>query len=199
MAGGLEMRNSIAVLLMTVWGSANAATIGQFSVISLGSGTHGVGQVTIDLTMFPFDYPTDPVEHILTVPISTADIGSTVLIDDKSTLDALGAYFTNGINDTIQLSVQVGGSGGGEFESESSAFGTAPDFAGYTITGIGFAINSLTIDSPGSDPNNDGVWTDYTYDIDFEVYGSIVPVPAAVVLFPSALTLLVFMRRRRRQ
>ena len=55
--------------------------------------------------------------------------------------------------------------GGGEGLSESQFFagrpGTAPDFAGYTIDRVEFQIDSVLIASPGSDPNHDGIHTDY--------------------------------------
>ena len=46
-----------------------------------------------------------------------------------------------------------------------------PDFAGFKINYFKLTINSLTLDVPGSDPNEDGIWTDYSADLQIEVYG----------------------------
>jgi hypothetical protein len=52
------------------------------------------------------------------------------------------------------------------------------DLAGYTIDRIGFRVDAITIDSPGSDPNGDGIWTDFSLRGAFVFEGRIASVGA---------------------
>jgi len=47
------------------------------------------------------------------------------------------------------------------------------DLAGYTIDRIGLRADSLSFDSPGSDPNGDGIWTDFAVRATFLFEGRI--------------------------
>jgi hypothetical protein len=62
----------------------------------------------------------------------------------------------------------VGGS------SESAAFSRPPgdpDFAAFTITRIEVHVDALTLDSPGTNPKPDGIWTDYAFDVRVVIVG----------------------------
>ena len=50
------------------------------------------------------------------------------------------------------------------------------DFKDFTIQCISLRINSLTLDTPGQDPNGNGIWTDYSINYSLLVKG----VPAVV-------------------
>jgi len=58
------------------------------------------------------------------------------------------------------------------------------DFYGYEITEIALTLNALTFDSPGSNPNKDGIWTDHSYDVTYTIYG--IPEPATLLLLGLA-------------
>lgn len=46
-----------------------------------------------------------------------------------------------------------------------------PDLQGHTITHFILFVDEVAIDSPGTDPNGDGVWTDSTFRWHLEVHG----------------------------
>jgi hypothetical protein len=47
------------------------------------------------------------------------------------------------------------------------------DLAGYRIDRIGFRVDSFSLASPGTDPNGDGIWTDWTLNGTFLFEGRI--------------------------
>ncbi|NIT60734.1 MAG: PEP-CTERM sorting domain-containing protein [Aliifodinibius sp.] len=67
------------------------------------------------------------------------------------------------------------------------------DFYGWQVTEISLTVNSLTIDTPGRNPNGDGIWTDCAYDVTFTIYG--IPEPATVLLLAFGS---LFLARKRR-
>ncbi|MBW8042156.1 MAG: PEP-CTERM sorting domain-containing protein [Planctomycetes bacterium] len=68
------------------------------------------------------------------------------------------------------------------------------DFYGWQVTEISLTVNSLTIDTPGNNPNGDGIWTDYAYDITFTIHG--IPEPATLFLLAFGM---VLVRRKQGQ
>jgi len=73
---------------------------------------------------------------------------------------------TDGVDEEVTACTFIENVGGGATGGAESLFftgrpGTGPDFAGYTIDRVEFQIDSVLIASPGSDPNHDGIWTDY--------------------------------------
>jgi len=99
---------------------------------------------------------------------------------------AFFANLTNGESDRIafQYVTPVGG-GGGFSLPEATFFTSYPaqwngiDFQGYEINSLSLTINSLTFNSPGSNPNGNGEWTDYTFDATLAVNGQAVPEPSS--------------------
>ena len=129
---------------------------------------------------------------------SVGDAGSVVSITPADSFFSTAiAPLTNGIDETLRMEV-TSGTGGGDAEGpESSYFGgslfclNGIDFAGQTITSLDLVIDTLRHESPGSDPNNDGNWTEFEYGARFvvngEVPGGVVPEPATLLLFGSGL------------
>ena len=60
--------------------------------------------------------------------------------------------------------------------------GSPPDLTGYQITRVQLAINMIEIDSPGSNPNGDGLWTDLDANVTFRFFGVAVPEPTTLLL-----------------
>lgn len=102
------------------------------------------------------------------VTLTGEDAGTTMSLgpDDSAGFDEAVALLTNGVNDEVALwRTVVGGSTAitGSFEevafSGGALDGQEPDFAGAEITGISLELDSVSIQSPGDDPNGDGLWT----------------------------------------
>ena len=96
--------------------------------------------------------------------------------------DDLVQALTDGASGKVLLASLPGGSGGGTISwMEAPFFGTGdvpgltPDAAGYVITRIELEILQLGLVSPGSNPNNNGVWTDYSYNVILRVFGRAAP------------------------
>ena len=100
--------------------------------------------------------------------IRNGDTGRT-LVADASNSPSFGAFaslLTDGVDETVIRCVGIEGVGsGGEGNTESVFFGRTvggiPDFRGYAIDRVEFQIDSVSMVSPGSDLEHDGVWTDY--------------------------------------
>lgn len=78
----------------------------------------------------------------------------------------VAALMTDSVNERIEEGVEGVGTGTSS-SLESSYFkggvsGTMlPDFHGEVITSVQLNVDTLTFATPGSDPNHDGIWTDY--------------------------------------
>lgn len=64
------------------------------------------------------------------------------------------------------------------------------DFAGFVITSIDLVIDTLSFDTPGSDPNGDSLWTDVTFGATFVVNGNPAAVPEPTTSFMLGIGLL---------
>ena len=56
------------------------------------------------------------------------------------------------------------------------------DLQGTVIDCISLVINDLCLDSPGSDPNDQGNWTDFRFSVTLAIEGHVIPEPSTVVL-----------------
>jgi hypothetical protein len=121
--------------------------------------------------------------------------------------DFLVNTFTNGIDDSLGYSISTFSAGGVSTSTvpESVFFNGAPgqkngiDLAGSSIGEIDFFVTN-NISSPGSDPNHDGIWTDYAFSVNMQVQSvSSVPLPSAIVLLGSGLLTLFPIARSRRK
>ena len=107
--------------------------------------------------------------------ITTADVGRTFTVTEATDANFkdFAANLTDGKPEKITFSLGSGEVRGAELSiSKSGAlFNGNPDLKGNTINSIDFRINSLTLDTPGTNPNGDGVWTNYSFDGTLSVNG----------------------------
>ncbi len=137
---------------------------------------------------------------------SFVDVGTTFQLTAANTIgwSNFTAKLTDGVDEYIFNTLANHGSGA---IPESLVFGllsgaSGPDLAGYSITRLDLALSSFSIQSPGQNPNGDGVWTDFSFGGTLAVYGvSPVPEPAFYSPFAGILACgywIVNRRRRRR-
>lgn len=120
--------------------------------------------------------------------------------------DGFAIRLTNGFSEILASGASLGTTytppSSGD-HPEASFFALPPgsngiDFQGFTIDHIAFQVTSVSISSPSTSPNGDGVWTDYRLSGVFQVYGeqTVVPEPSAVGLLGLGAMGLVLRRRR---
>ena len=185
----LALATAIAAALgsAVLAGGAGATTSAQStdSVIATGTyfGSGGLGYIDDHLNAsLCFNPSIDTYTCVPTFgPLTEAAVGATTWKDATSpavgpspgeapgsSIDfrAFVAYLTNGRPDWILETFYLGtASTGGAAISEQSFLGSSVgpnglDLQGYIIDRIGLRIDALTISTPGSDPNGDGIWTD---------------------------------------
>ena len=117
-------------------------------------------------------------DSLVLTPENTGTTYRIVSSDDEDFLTVVDS-FTNGADDFLTFQYDgypsEGGGAGGSTESGFFLGGVTgeylPDFTGLQIDYFTLTINTLTLDSPGSDPNEDGNWTDYDIELQIKVYG----------------------------
>lgn len=175
---------AILALLLAGCNDANAPaaadTLATAPVLSRGGAAAVVGSLTFTLGI------TDPATDILPnraelfgeIPLQNGDKGKRLVATaaTEGEFDHFVSFLTDGINDRVEWAVSLSGGGAsGEGSLESSFFmgrpGGGVDFAGYAIASVEFHVHSILLVTPGSDPNRDGLWTDYYLHGDVVVVG----------------------------
>jgi hypothetical protein len=110
--------------------------------------------------------------------------------DDSADFTLFTHYLTDGVVNFLGDLHSVGPGGGGDSGiTEANFFSYLPpgnngiDLGGFDIAYYSLVFTSLEFDSPGSNPNMNGLWTDYSYSATFSVYGEPVPEPASLTVF----------------
>jgi hypothetical protein len=126
----------------------------------------------------------DPDIGVQFAPIGVADVGGTIWRDASSAphFNNFVAEMTDGALDDMFFETLALGDGGGgtnapgatdaEMFSGQAGLGGV-DLLGYAIHRIGLRVEAVSIASPGTDPNGDGIWTDFTADVTFIFEGTI--------------------------
>lgn len=173
--------------------AADEYLLGTHQWSSHGGSRQIVTGGTMSLWMNLYPGSVDPVS--ISWVISNNDIGDTFFSDAESGpgFSRVVDYLTNGQNDSVGIAFL----GGGHFISEDTMTDVMGipqvDFYGYDITRIGLTVNNLTFDTPGSNPNGNGIWTDYSYDVSTSFYGTPEPSSCAFVILGG---LYIFRKRQ---
>jgi len=80
-------------------------------------------------------------------------------------------------------------------QSWAASTGAPADFSGYEITSLELFINNFWFETPGTNPNGNGNWTDFKIDRRLRIFGQPVPEPACAGT--GALLSAALLRRRR--
>jgi hypothetical protein len=152
---------------------------------------------------YSFNYPTQPLFN--QIFFGTNDVGRTFTIAssaDDPNFNFVVNTLTNGVDQTLAVLIGLTNGTGSLFPfPESQLFagvGTGPDLIGYQIQSFGLRVDSLSFQSPGSNPNSDGNWTDYSEQFTLSIYGSQVPEPSSVAVVLLGGGILLYLRKRRR-
>jgi hypothetical protein len=146
-----------------------------------GGGTSQiVSEAPLYLWTNPFPFP--PHSAFISWIISEDDVGDTFFSDAESDPGFMSVvdYLTNGQLDCFGIEFLGGGHSLPEDTLTDAAGIPQCDFYGYDITRIGLTVHDLTFDTPGSNPNGDGIWTDYSYEVSTSFYG--IPEPSTLLL-----------------
>ncbi len=136
-------------------------------------------------------------------PVTTFD---TLSIDDDPDFLIFSEYITNGINDHLYDGhwsatgllnlILVGPFESIALDTVVPTFG--PDLIGYEIESV---VRDVTIDiqSPGHDPNGDGIWTDIIVTGQYEFYGELIPEPSSMFLLVATFSWLLLSNGRQQE
>jgi len=110
----------------------------------------------------------DSLPNLLISPLVAS--GTTTWTDGSNPyFDNIVSEIANGVSGPIEAEVRASNGAFGSIfaASEPQLFDdqvgpSGVDLAGYRIDRIGFRVDEITIDSPGTDPNGDGIWTDFS-------------------------------------
>ena len=121
--------------------------------------------------------------------LTGSDVGKTftlATVDDPD-FALFVQKLTNGSNDGLGITDNLGtitAQQEPEFFTLLAADNNGLDLQGFQIGSITMQVNALTINTPGSDPNGDGEWTDSFFEGTFTVYA--VPEPSTCMLLAVA-------------
>jgi len=124
--------------------------------------------------------------------ITPADVGRTFTATEAndSNFNNFAALLTNGKLNKVTLALGAGTLGNSELSltKVGDSFGQNVSLFGIAIDSISLQINSLTLNTPGTDLNGNGAWTDYSFTGTAVIDGEPVPVPEPI----SAISTLAF-------
>lgn len=186
-------RRSFALGSIFIWLAvlSSHSTVAQEVVASGAVSQQGGFRVAADSILIRFGaaFPGDPIHYLLDgVPFTEADVGRTFLFTrEDPDAAAFLQMLTDGENDGLfwtTYSHRGGGAGGGVPESELFSVrprsSQGPDLKGFDLQAIGFRVDYLDLDSPGRDPNGDGIWVDSHWQFTVFVLGDAPCVPALI-------------------
>jgi hypothetical protein len=122
---------------------------------------------------------THPLESLTFAPATPASVGTTIWAANDAGFQGVTAQLTDGSVDLVGYVAILDPSGPGWFvQSEPDLFDRSTgvggvDLSGYWIDRIGFRVDSLTLNSPGENPNGDGIWTDYSISGAYVIEGTV--------------------------
>lgn len=190
--GVRHIASLVAGLLMSV--QVPAQTLAEWRVTN-GWGRSGMHDPHVLTTLWMEELLGGSTVTIMSVPVSSADIGKTFFAPRGPGFDAAAGLLTNGVNDILNIDELIDGSGAGIGGFESWLFfgdlagASHIDLAGSTIGSIALHVNDLRFgyDSAAASTT---IYSDYTIRI------GAVPEPGSASLFGLGSALLLIGRQR---
>ena len=126
--------------------------------------------------------------------------------DDPADFNLYTSYLTDSKVSYCNYLETVGPGGSGEAGAPETQFfdylppgNNGVDLGGFAIDYYTLVFNTLSFTSPGSDPNHDGNWTDYSFSATFSVYGEPIPEPRSLSLLVCTAIIILLRRATRRR
>jgi hypothetical protein len=172
-----------------------ADIITNYDMLWQGSGHEVISSCNLDLYIYENG---NYSQKILSEVITQADVGATFTATSGPGFGDFVKFITNGTNGYVIAEVKSvsGQSDLSGWFLESDVFGKPTtgisDLQGCDpISSISLKINNFILDTPGTNLDHDGIWTDATCDFQFSV--NVVPEPCTMAtLFIGTL----FLRRK---
>jgi hypothetical protein len=153
------------------------------------------------------------IASMFDVIVGPDDVGQTFSLSSGPMFDDIKRVLTDGVNEAILLGTDPGlpgyggppySGGSGPFFSEAYLFfgddsgAHGIDFAGSAVTSVEFRIDQLMLNTPGRNPNGDGIWTDLVLRGTLTVNGvkAEIPEPASFDVVGAALVGVLFFAKR---
>ncbi len=200
-AGAYSLLKWILLILGGVWtsyGAAHGEVLFAFTAHSAGGGRIVSTDLRTPVTWY--NASQTPTFRLFNVPWTTNDVGLTLTATaaTDANFNSVVALMTDGVPEPIEFDAFQTWDGGGGWNSYDEPFvfygsDSDPriDLHGYQIDAISLRLDSLTLTSPGSNPNRDGNWTDYSASVTLTATGEAIPEPTTISLvFLGAITLI---------
>jgi hypothetical protein len=152
-----------------------------------------LSSLTVWLGYLPANDPFEPQHHLFeNFTLTPADVGRTLTATAQSDSDFPGfvGLLRNGVNDIAMFGGLNPFTGAGQYENgfwkQRPPGNNGIDLRGFSVGRITLTIDSLSINSPGENPNGDGLWTDFAFYGTVRVYTQ-VPEPTTLSLVVGSL------------
>ncbi len=183
--------------VLVVSAQSQAALICELKT-TINQGDYGIH----NSVMYSFGKSGGPERVFDALVMTSADAGKTFTISsdlDDVHFSGLVLALTSGRDDMYDRQFKLVGGGSTSYQSRASVLFSAvslgyPDLRGYEIESFTLRVDSLSIQSPGSDPNQNGLWTDTVGQFTLGIYA--VPEPSACAMVMVAAGLLLIQRMR---
>jgi hypothetical protein len=203
------MKLNLAYIVGTLTALVGPHAFGQ-SVLTEAylTGSGGVAAITNSLHLTIGIAPginTPPALLFGDLFFQTADVGHTYTIGpgDDPNFARFATYLTDGQVSWVTEGWNVGPGGYRRGPMpETDFFASLPqvnngiDLGGFEIDYFTLCFSTLNFVSPGSNPNGDGNWTDYSLSATFSVYGQPVPEPDSLATLCLGAAALIAKARR---
>lgn len=168
--------------------TAQAAIIGSGTLSDSGGIRDILTRPTFLVEIVELDdqgFEQSPGTPLFSHRLTQSDVGNPFKVTPGNTSNfaQIETLLANGANDLISFGISGNrglGSAVGGFES-SFTFNDGTDFKGFDLKRLTVTVDSLQVASPGSDPNGDGIWSDYSADYSLKVSAKPVPEPSTAL------------------
>lgn len=167
---------------------AQAAIIGSGSLSDNGGIRDILKRPTFSVEIAEVDdegFEQFPGIPIFSKRLAQSDVGNPFKVTPGNTANfsQIETLLTNGANDLITFGISGNrglSSSVGRFES-SFTLNDAVDFKGFDLRSLTVTVDSLEVASPGTNPNGDGIWSDFSAAYSLKVSAKPVPEPSTTL------------------